>query len=637
MQVVPLFVAVSGRQQPFKKGMQNVKDSLFRDDSSIDRVDDNLQKDYSTREIVARVWRDNLYPRRRLVALALVSMVFAAATTGLMVPAIKYAIDDIFVARKMEYVFYLAAATFLITLVKTASEYVSKLVMGYLGNRFIADLRIALYKKLTYADMAWIENTHSGLFLSNFLNDTNYIRDTASRVIIALGENITKAVFLALAMIWLDPVMSMIILLSMPPAIFFMNRQRGEMDRATRKTLQETGILSKLISQTLRSIRVVRAYGQEEREISRARNTIERALEFSMRSLRTKARSGPVVEFLAGLGFSAAILFAGMEGAKGRMTIGEFSAFLAAAMLLYQPLKALAQLQISLQEGVAAAGRVFGIIDQPQTLLEPRNAREIVIDKGAISFEDVDFSYDEENRVLKNFSLHIPAGKSVALVGPSGAGKSTILNLVLRFFAPDRGRILVDGQDISQVRLASLRKNIALVTQDPVLFDDTLEANIAYGCEKIDRNRVVEAARAAAADDFISALPEGYEAGAGEAGNNLSGGERQRIAIARAFMHDAAILLLDEPTSALDSHSEEKVQKALSTLMKGRTVLMIAHRLSTVKDADMICVLDKGAIVEKGTHDELVARNGLYSRLYKTQFERNSAEDSDLKSPSGDQ
>ena len=219
------------------------------------------------------------------------------------------------------------------------------------------------------------------------------------------------------------------------------------------------------------------------------------------------------------------------------------------------------------------------------------------------------------------FTLDIPAGKSVALVGPSGAGKSTILNLVLRFFDPVEGKILIDGQDISQLKLNSLRAHIALVTQDPILFDDTLEANIAYGSKVIDAGKVRKAAKAAAAHDFIMAFPQAYKSSAGEAGNNLSGGERQRIAIARALMHDAPILLLDEPTSALDSQAEEKVQKALSHLMKGRTVLMIAHRLSTIKDVDMICVLDKGRIVEQGTHDELLASGGLYSTLYKTQFE----------------
>jgi len=609
-----------------REGFFYVKDSIFSDASHIKSEGGVVHTSYTAKEIIARIWKENLYPRRKRLAIAVIAMVFASATTGLMVPAIKFAIDDIFVARNMEYVYYLAGATFLITLIKTIAEYVAKVSMGYLGNRFIADIRIALFRKLTFADMAWIEDTHSGMFLSNFLNDTNYIKDTASRVIVALAENFTKAVFLALAMIWLDPLMSVIVLLSMPPALFFMNRQRGEMDKVTKDTLHETGSLSKLITQTLRSIRVVRAYGQEKREIDRVTNTVERTMEFSMRSLRTKARSGPVVELLAGIGFSGAILFAGMEGAHGRMTIGEFSAFLAAAMLLYQPLKALAQLQVSLQEGVAASGRVFGILDEPQKMLEADDAVALELSKGTISFENVDFSYDEENAVLMDFTLDIPAGKSVALVGPSGAGKSTILNLVLRFYDPQKGRILIDGQELSALKLNSLRKNIALVTQDPILFDDTLEANIAYGSQQTEHQKVIEAARAAAAHDFISAFPEGYLSGAGEAGNNLSGGERQRVAIARAFMHDAPILLLDEPTSALDSQAEEKVQKALSILMKGRTVLMIAHRLSTVKDADMICVLDKGRIVEKGTHDELVAANGLYSRLYKTQFEKNMSD-----------
>ena len=279
------------------------------------------------------------------------------------------------------------------------------------------------------------------------------------------------------------------------------------------------------------------------------------------------------------------------------------------------------QLQVSLQEGVAASGRVFGIIDQPQTMLEPADATDLKLVKGGISFKNLDFSYEDDNPVLTDFTLDIPAGKSVALVGPSGAGKSTILNLVLRFFAPVNGKILIDDQDISQLKLSSLRAQIGLVTQDPILFDDTLEANIAYGSKKLDTGKVKKAAKAAAAHDFISAFSRGYQSPAGEAGNNLSGGERQRIAIARAFMHDAPILLLDEPTSALDSQAEEKVQKALSELMKGRTVLIIAHRLSTIKDVDIICVLDKGRIVEQGTHDVLLASGGLYSKLYKTQFE----------------
>jgi subfamily B ATP-binding cassette protein MsbA len=603
-----------------------MNDNLFRDAKGVEREDDALQQVYTTREIVERIWREHLYPRRRQLFMAMGAMIFASATTGVIPMVIKIAVDDIFVRRQMEIVYVLAFATFAVTAVKALSEYASKVIMAFLGNRFIADLRLAMFRRLAYADMKWLESTHSGLFLSGFLNDINYIRDTASRVIIALGENIAKVAFLGAAMIWLDPTLSAIILVSMPLAVMTMGRQRRKMHSSTKKTMQETGDMSRLVSQTLRGIRVVRAYGQEEREIKRAQNVIERTLEFTMRGSRARAISGPAIELLTGIGFSLAILYAGMEGARGRMTIGEFSAFMAAAMLLYQPLKALAQLQTSLQEGVAAAGRVFGIVDHETILKDRPGALALDLQKGTILFDEVSFAYEEGKPVLENFTLDIPAGKTIALVGPSGAGKSTILNLVMRFYDPVKGHVFIDDSDIAKVTIASLRENIALVTQDPVIFDDTIRANIAYGAPDAGIEDIKRAAKAAAADEFIAKMPKGYDSMAGEAGSSLSGGERQRIAIARAFLRDAPILLLDEPTSALDSQAEEKVQKALSTLMKGRTVLMIAHRLSTVKNADLICVLDRGRIIEKGTHDELLGENGLYSELYATQFRQESVD-----------
>jgi subfamily B ATP-binding cassette protein MsbA len=269
---------------------------------------------------------------------------------------------------------------------------------------------------------------------------------------------------------------------------------------------------------------------------------------------------------------------------------------------------------------VAAASRVFGIIDRPTHLVEAADAKPLQLTKGEIQFDDITFAYDPGTPVLRGVSLKVPAGRTVALVGPSGSGKSTLVNLSLRFFDPDMGKVEIDGQDIAKATIASLREAIGLVTQDPVLFDDTIRANIAYGTKAVDEAKVVAAARAAAAHDFIMALPKGYDTRVGEAGSALSGGERQRIAIARAVYKDAPILLLDEPTSSLDSEAEAKVQTALEGLMRGRTVLMIAHRLSTVKKADLICVLDQGRIAEIGRHDELVAKGGLYTRLHRNQF-----------------
>jgi subfamily B ATP-binding cassette protein MsbA len=294
--------------------------------------------------------------------------------------------------------------------------------------------------------------------------------------------------------------------------------------------------------------------------------------------------------------------------------------FMTAALLLYTPLKSAATLQTALQEGVAAASRVFGIIDRDVQLKEAPDAKPLELTRGEIEFRDVSFAYEPDNAVLRGISLTVPPGKTVALVGPSGSGKSTLVNLCLRFFDPEKGKVVIDGQDIARVTVASLRDAIALVTQDPVLFDDTIRANIAYGTKPEDEAQVIAAAKAAAAHDFIMALPKGYDTRVGEAGSLLSGGERQRIAIARAVYKDAPILLLDEPTSSLDSEAEAKVQAALESLMRGRTVLMIAHRLSTVKKADLICVLDQGRIVEIGRHEELVAKGGLYTRLHRTQF-----------------
>jgi len=294
--------------------------------------------------------------------------------------------------------------------------------------------------------------------------------------------------------------------------------------------------------------------------------------------------------------------------------------FTTAALLIYAPLKSLATLQTQLQEGVAAASRVLGIIDRESTLVEAQDAKPLTLSKGEIEYRDVTFAYDPENVVLKGVSLTVPPGKTVALVGPSGSGKSTLVNLALRFFDPQGGAVLIDGQDIKGVTVSSLRDAIGLVTQDPVLFDDTIRANIAYGAKPLVEDEVIGAAKAAAAHDFIMGLPRGYDTRVGEAGGLLSGGERQRIAIARAIYKNAPILMLDEPTSSLDSESEAKVQAALEKLMQGRSVLMIAHRLSTVKMADLICVLDKGRIVEIGRHDELVEKGGLYTRLHRNQF-----------------
>jgi subfamily B ATP-binding cassette protein MsbA len=597
-----------------------LKDQLFRDSNAISRGADELNANYSTADIVKRIWKEHLRPRASLLSVAVAAMLLTAVTTGAIPFLIQRTADDVFVAKQEQMVLWISVAIVVVTVIKAISEYIADTTVAYLGHRFIADLRIQMFAKLARADLSWIQTVHSGRILSSFLNDANLIRATASRSMVTLGENFLKVIILVGSMFYMDPRFSVLILIFLPLAIIMLSRQRRKMRKSTTKSLQETGDLSALITQTLRGMRVVRAYRQEGQEEARAASAINRALEFTMRGTRARALSSPSMELLVGFGFALAIYFAGTQGVRGDLTLGHFMGFMTAALLIYSPLKSVATLQTQLQEGVAAASRVFGVVDHPINLVELPDAKPLALDKGEVEFKDVTFAYDPESVVLKGVSLIVPPGNTVALVGPSGSGKSTMVNLALRFFDPGQGQVLIDGQDIKHVTLNSLRESIALVTQDPVLFDDTIRANIAYGAKPVVEDEVIAAAKAAAAHDFIMGLPKGYDTRVGEAGGLLSGGERQRIAIARAIYKDAPILLLDEPTSSLDSEAEAKVQAALEGLMKGRSVLMIAHRLSTVKKADFICVLDQGRIVEIGRHDQLVAKGGLYTRLHSTQF-----------------
>ncbi len=598
-----------------------MKDNVFIDARVAARGGDELTAErYTTRQIVERIWHENLRPHGVLLGFGILAMLLTAVTTGAIPFLIQRTADDIFVDKNADMVLWITLAVVVITTLKAVSEYVANVTIGYLGHRFIADLRLQMFGKLAEADLGWIQTVHSGRILSGFLNDATLMRATASRTIVTLGENLLKVVILVGSMIYMAPRLSILVLLFMPFAWLMLSRQRRKMRKSTTKSLQETGDLSALVTQTLQGMRVVRAYKQEAQEEKRASEAVNRALEYTMRGMRARALSSPAMELLVGLGFAVAIYVAGTNGIRGDSSLGHFMGFTTAALLIYAPLKSLATLQTQLQEGVAAATRVFGIIDRPSKLVEAKDAKPLELTDGQIEFRDVSFAYDPENVVLKGVTLTVPPGKTVALVGPSGSGKSTLVNLALRFFDPQEGAVLIDGQDIKGVTVSSLRDAIGLVTQDPVLFDDTIRANIAYGAKPLDEDEMIAAAKAAAAHDFIMSLPRGYETRVGEAGGLLSGGERQRIAIARAIYKNAPILMLDEPTSSLDSESEAKVQAALEKLMQGRSVLMIAHRLSTVKKADLICVLDKGRIVETGRHDELVSRGGLYTRLHRNQF-----------------
>jgi subfamily B ATP-binding cassette protein MsbA len=582
--------------------------------------DDLLEQNHSRRPVFVRLARECIAPHWPTVTIAIAAMVVAAATAGVVPFVLQKVGDDVFVEKNATLVFLLPAILVVAVVVRAVADWVATVAEASLGSKIVAELRYRMFDTIAAADLAWIQGNHSGRFVSTFINDAAIIDRAAARVMIGLFRNGMSAVFLMGAMFYMDWRLSLVVLIGAPVAVLTLGKQRKRIRHASGRGLRESSELNSMLTQTLQSMRVVKAYGQEANETRRFRKIVHNLRKYIMKATRTRAAVGPVWEVMSGLGFAAAILYGGWQGIYGNVTLGAFMGFMTAALLAFQPLKTLASIHATLSEGLLAAERVFAVIDYASHVTEKRAAKALRVTAGAISFRNVDFSYESGGPILTGFSLDIPAGQKLALVGPSGAGKSTVLNLALRFFDPQSGSILIDGQDLRDVTIASVRAASALLTQDPVLFDDTVGANIGYGSEGASEEALMEAARSAAAHDFISQLPEGYQTLVGEAGNRFSGGERQRIAFARAMLRNTPILLLDEPTSALDAESEAKVQAAMNRLLVGRTVIMIAHRLSTVQKADRICYMENGCIIESGTHAELVARRGKYARMVQTQL-----------------
>lgn len=567
-------------------------------------------------------------PHASKFILAMFCMLVVGATTSALAFLVKPALDEIFLKRNSDMLVWIPVAVIVIYLIKGGCNYTQTILMSFIGQRVVADLRNNLYRRMQMQSLSFFTKNPTGILMSRITSDVGYVQGAVSEAVTSLLKDSFTLICLVFVIFYRDWQLAIIAMFVFPLTIYPIAKFGRKMRNIATRTQVTMGSLTTLLQETISGTRIVKAFSMEEYENRRFAKENEHLFKLALKSVSVSAVSSPFMEFLGGIGIAAIIFYGGYQVIKGVSTPGTFFSFLTALIMLYEPVKRLTNVNNTIQQGIAGAVRVFSIIDIVPDIKNDADAIELPKISRCIDVRDVTFCY-EETPVLKNINLSINAGEVVAFVGMSGGGKTTLVNLIPRFYDVSQGQILIDGHDIRHVSIESLRGQIGIVTQQTILFNDTVRNNIAYGnIEKTDED-IIQAAKAANAHDFIMNLPKGYDTVIGEQGAKLSGGERQRISIARALLKDAPILILDEATSSLDTEAEIEVQDALEYLMKGRTTLIIAHRLSTIRNAHRILVLANGEIVEEGTHESLLEKRGEYFKFYSMQFKdenRNSIE-----------
>jgi subfamily B ATP-binding cassette protein MsbA len=551
-------------------------------------------------------------------------MLLFSASNGAMPFLVRHIFDDVFTSKDEFMLQLLPAVIIGVFVLRGLASFGSTYLTEFVGQRIVADLRGELNDHIQRMSLSFFNRTPTGTIVSRVTNDVALLRNALTDAVASILKDSTSLVVLVGVAFYQDWLLSLIAFVVFPVSVLPIIRLSQRLRKFAKRGQVSMGNVTALLQETIQGNRVVKAFGMEAYEGKRFGTENNRLFRLYMKSTRIRALTNPILEILAAFGIAGVVWYGGYSVINGGRTQGSFLAFLTAVFLLYDPFKRLARANTYIQQALGAAERVVEVLDTESDVVDSPNARSLDGVGTGIRFEKVRFRYEHEP-VLQDVDIDIPRGQVVALVGRSGGGKSTLADLLPRFYDPEAGRITIDGVDIRKFTLASLRQHIAVVTQHTFLFNDTVRNNIAYGDISRGTDAIVAAARAAHAHEFVTELSEGYDTVIGELGVKLSGGQRQRLAIARALLKDAPILILDEATSALDTESERLVQSALQTLMRNRTTLVIAHRLSTIRRADRIVVLVRGRVVEQGTHDELVARGGEYRKLYDLQFHDGAA------------
>ena len=566
-----------------------------------------------------------LRPYHAKLLLAMVGMIAVGGFNALQAYMVKPLLDEIFFNRNAHLLNLLPLGLLLIFFIKGIFYFIYSYLLEKVGQSVIRDLRNKIYAHLHDLPLSFFHKHPTGELISRIINDVSMLQSSISHALIRMLRDFFSVIGLLAVIFYMDWRLALVSLLFLPmaavPIVVF-----GKKFRKISTTYQtKIGEATSQLHETIAGVRIVKAFGMEWFEKRRFAKKMQGVMDTLMLETRYSCLSHPMIEFLGGIGIAMIIWFGGGQVLQGHSTPGAFMSFLTALIMLYEPLKGVSKINTTIQQGLAASTRIFSLLALRPEISEAPDALELPPFSRSITFSDVSFQYEDNPPVIKHLNLRVNRGEVLAVVGPSGSGKTTLANLIPRFYEISQGELRIDDIDIRQVTFASLRRQMALVTQQTILFNDTVRNNIAYGRDDCPEEKIIEAARSAYALDFIQELPQGFETVIGEAGARLSGGQQQRISIARALLKDAPILILDEATSALDTESEREVQKALENLMQNRTTIVIAHRLSTIQNADRIIVLKDGQLVEEGSHDQLLALGGDYSALYHLQFAGDSA------------